>query len=291
MININELESRQLKYKIKSYIPHAVIIVSLSVIAFVSYAVLTSKSVANKKDELMHYTSNTHEMAIDTAKSMQTVEEKILSVERKTEIAKSNDFKMQNTAQEIQIQDKPINKITENEKNENEKMLLSPSLDFMKKINNNTLPYYENITEDENINISNSHKKAKEKAMEEKVELTEEPIVEESKKTSMNITRQNTHEDIKHVIARFKKNNNPALSLFVAKKYYEIGDYHKSYNYALITNEINNNIDASWIVFAKSLVKLNKKDMAIKTLKQYIEYSNSGQAKILLDEIMSGKFQ
>ena len=53
------------------------------------------------------------------------------------------------------------------------------------------------------------------------------------------INKQNTDDDIKHVIKRFKKNNNPALSLFIAKKYYDQGKYSKSYNYALITNGIN----------------------------------------------------
>ncbi|MGD9719509.1 MAG: hypothetical protein AB7U24_09720, partial [Sulfurimonadaceae bacterium] len=70
-----------------------------------------------------------------------------------------------------------------------------------------------------------------------------------------------------------------------------LGDYHKSYNYALITNELNNNIEASWIIFAKSLVKLNEKEMALKTLRQYIEHSGSNQAKLLLDEIRNGKFK
>jgi len=64
-----------------------------------------------------------------------------------------------------------------------------------------------------------------------------------------------------------------------------------SYNYSLITNELNNNIEASWIIFTKSLVKLNKKEMAVKTLQQYVEHSQSNQAKLLLDEITSGKFK
>jgi tetratricopeptide (TPR) repeat protein len=86
-------------------------------------------------------------------------------------------------------------------------------------------------------------------------------------------------------------NNNPALSLFVAKKYYELGDYAQAYNYALITNQINRDIEASWIIFTKSLVKLNKRDQAIQTLKDYIESSSSNTARILLEEIQSGKFK
>jgi len=105
------------------------------------------------------------------------------------------------------------------------------------------------------------------------------------------ITHQNTYNDIAEIIKRFKKNNNPALSLFVAKKYYELGNYRQAYNYALMTNEINKDIEISWIIFTKSLVKLGKKRDAIKTLKEYIQQSHSNSAQILLDEIQSGKFK
>ncbi|PHS57033.1 MAG: hypothetical protein COB17_07390 [Sulfurimonas sp.] len=110
------------------------------------------------------------------------------------------------------------------------------------------------------------------------------------KKNEIKIKRQNTNKDIEHVLKRFENNNNPALSLFVAKKYYELGFYDKSYNYALITNNINSEIDDSWIIFTKSLVKLNQKNKALKILKAYIKQSHSSEAKILLNDILSGKF-
>ena len=122
--------------------------------------------------------------------------------------------------------------------------------------------------------------------------ITQKPQTQLTHETnSITIKKQNTYEDIEYVIKRFKKNNNPALSLFVAKKYYELGEYKQAYNYALITNEINNNIEASWIIFSKSLVKLNQKAKAIQTLQQYINHSDSNQAKLLLKEILSGKFK
>ena len=163
----------------------------------------------------------------------------------------------------------------------------------MKKMQRSSLPYDEeetNIEEKANSNApvtSQVVEEVQELDIEENTQV--EIVEEESKKIS--IQRRDTSDDIRHIIKRFKKNNNPALSLFIAKKYYELGEYHKAYNYALITNEIDRDIDASWIVFAKSLVKLNQKEMAIKTLKQYIESTHSSSAKILLDEIVSGKFK
>ena len=104
----------------------------------------------------------------------------------------------------------------------------------------------------------------------------------------MLIRRENDMKDIQDVIKRFKKNKNPALSLFVAKRYYRIGSYQEAYNYALMTNELDSNIEDSWLIFAKSLYKLDQKEMAIKTLKTYYDDSGSVKAKITLDQMKKG---
>jgi len=177
-----------------------------------------------------------------------------------------------------------------------DKIIMSPSLDFMVNMRTNIPAKYEIVTPAKDIQnivieepIQENVLDLSEKAID--LESSQEDVSYESKKGSISINRQNTHDDIKYVIERFKKNNNPALSLFIAKKYYELGDYHKAYNYSLVTNEINHDIEASWLIFAKSLVKLNEKEMAIKTLTQYIDHSKSNRAQILLDEINAGKFK
>jgi len=116
-------------------------------------------------------------------------------------------------------------------------------------------------------------------------------IKTQNNKNILNIKRQNTKDDISIILKRFNNNKNPALSLFIAKRYYEIKDYKKSYKYAFITNELDNKIEDSWILFIKSMIKLDQKNKAIKTLKKYIQHTNSSTAKILLDEIYSGKIQ
>jgi len=49
MLNIINLEKRWLRYKIKSYIPHATIIVTLIIIGIFVSIILNSQTVANKK--------------------------------------------------------------------------------------------------------------------------------------------------------------------------------------------------------------------------------------------------
>jgi len=123
-----------------------------------------------------------------------------------------------------------------------------------------------------------------------KKEATVPTVQEATEPNQMLIQRDDDMKDIQDVISRFKKNKNPALSLFVAKRYYKIGNYQQAYNYALITNELDNNIEDSWLIFAKSLYKLDQKDMAIKTLKAYIQESGSVKAKITLDQMEKGTF-
>ncbi len=112
-----------------------------------------------------------------------------------------------------------------------------------------------------------------------------------AKKPVLTIQRESDMKDIQDVIARFKKNKNPALSLFVAKRYYAIGNYQKAYNYALITNELDSDIEDSWLIFAKSLYKLDQKEMAIKTLRTYQSESGSVKARITLEQMESGTFE
>lgn len=97
--------------------------------------------------------------------------------------------------------------------------------------------------------------------------------------------------DIESIERRFKETSNPSLGLFIARYYYDHGNYGNAYNYALKINSINNKLDESWIIFAKSLVKLGKTDQAKKTLQLYISESNSDAARSLLDSIEQGTFR
>ncbi len=266
MLNINELENRWRKYKIKSYLPYAIITVSVIVISIILFVFLSSNT--NQKTLVK----------IDIIK-----ESKNKSIE--TEVKKEIKLEPIRT-----IKKEEISKKEEKTIYSNNKTILSPSLNFMSKIRHDALSNYEN----NKLTKLNKEKKAQtrqKKVVKKKVVEVKPPQEYIEKTDTILIERQNTQEDIQHVIKRFKKNNNPALSLFIAKKYYELGEYSKSYNYALMTNQINDNIDASWIIFSKSLVKLNEKDEAIKILKKYIQHSHSSQAKILLDDIRSGKFR
>ncbi len=280
MLNVNELESKWLRYKIKSYIPHAIIAVSTIIIT------LSVVTIYNLKPTVKVDVHADKNLQISPTKTLPLVEQNTTIKEKSQQaIIEKNKNPLQNST--------PLAQSNEQKK---DKIIMSPSLDFMVNMRTNIPDKYEIVTPAKDIQnivieepIQENVLDLSEKAID--LESSQEDVSYESKKGSISINRQNTHDDIKYVIERFKKNNNPALSLFIAKKYYELGDYHKAYNYSLVTNEINHDIEASWLIFAKSLVKLNEKEMAIKTLTQYIDHSKSNRAQILLDEINAGKFK
>jgi len=264
MLNIHDLEKRWKIYKIKSFVPYIIIGMSLLIIIPITYFFYTNpnKNTPPKKQ------------IIEKKKVHVTIIPKKAKVEPAVILPQKKAVAVQTL---VQIQK------------------LQPSMNFMKNIQHETLQpqYIQQQTVKKQYIIKKRRKVVQQKLPKENLQdITTEIIpVKKEPKVSITIERKETQNDIFEIIKRFKKNNNPALSLFVAKKYYELGNYEQSYNYALITNQINSNIEASWLVFAKSLVKLHKKDKAIHTLQAYIKVSHSSNAKILLNEITSGKFK
>ena len=277
MLNTRDLEQRWLKYKIKFYIPHFIIFISIIVISVV---ILTFFNSDKKNINELYQKINKPLIETQTNKEVAIKTPKVALIKEAIEV-KSIDYKETPVATPKIQKKEPSN-------TEDNSLKLAPSLDFMKSMQHSTLPYYKEEPTIEYESVSVIVEETQD--LEPKVEIQEEAVAEEEIKR-ISIKRKDASSDIRDIIKRFKKNNNPALSLFVAKKYYELGEYHKAYNYALITNQIDRDIEASWIIFAKSLVKLNQKDMAIKTLNQYLKSSHSSSAKILLDEIISGKFK
>jgi predicted Zn-dependent protease len=271
MHNLRELESRWFRYKLKSYLPYTITIIFgliLVVTLVLIYISVKSSNVQETPQEKVYIQEKTQEDEVKIKESAQ----------------ESEPIK-QDKAKKVETQEVQSTRVKEVEPvKDNSKMILSPSFDFMKKLKTDSVTSY-NTQE----NINDIQDKTNDEVEVKNEELSTQ--TKEIQKPKINISMQETKNDINDVIKRFKKNNNPALSLFIAKKYYKVRNYQQAYNYALITNEINNDIEQSWIIFAKSLVKLNKKNKAIKTLTKYVKHSGSGNAKVLLDDIKAGKFK
>lgn len=115
--------------------------------------------------------------------------------------------------------------------------------------------------------------------------LPNKSITNEIKAPVPIVKRDETPLNINELQTRFQSNANPNLGVFIARYHYDHGNYPEAYNYALKTNAINNKMEESWLIFAKSLIKMGKMDQAKKTLQLYISQSNSENAKNLLDSL------
>jgi len=117
--------------------------------------------------------------------------------------------------------------------------------------------------------------------------------------TNNNITK--THKEKKELnkskLADNQKiltiNNLPSYDTCIklAKNFYKIGDYKNALKWAKSANIQNNTLAESWILTAKSLYKLHKKDEAIKILKIYYKYTKNKQILNLIDNIKNNNIR
>jgi len=262
MLNVHDLERRWLKYKIKRYLP----LFTFSIIGLVGIITFITT-----------YTSHTEQPSV-VEKNVVVAQATVKPEKNVTKVTTDTKIEVPQNTQKVQTQQENT-------------LVLKPSLQFMNNIEDGLNPYlednYEQTLEDDNPLNSNNDGQI-EATQDTQTQVVKEPV---KQKGSLIISTKKNETDLKDVIRRFKKNKNPALSLFIAKRYYELGKYQKSYNYALITNEINKDIDESWIIFSKSLVKLGQHELAMLTLKSYLKSNKSSQAEILLRKIESGSFR
>jgi hypothetical protein len=266
MHNVQELERKWIKYKIKSYSLY---------IALVVFLIISVPLTTFFFPTALHVSENN--ITTESTKSMVFAD-------------------LNNSKKVVEVNQTDTN-LT------NDKLVLQPSLGFMDNMGSSTNTYYDDQPTQVSVTKVQNVAQTQMKQIPEKKVIAEPamPIVKptnsvvqapkEVKNKKISIEVHNMDDDMQDVIQRFKKTNNPTLGVFLAKKYYEMKQYNLSYNYALQTNQLDSKVDMSWIIFTKSLVKLGQKEKAITTLKSYINNSHSKQAIALLDEIESGRFK
>ena len=105
------------------------------------------------------------------------------------------------------------------------------------------------------------------------------------KKINLHIVETTSVRAYKDVERRFYQTHDIADSLFLAKGYYSHRNYKKAEYWALQTNRINQNIEESWIIFAKSKWKQGQKNEAIRILESYLKRARSKAARNLLEKL------
>ena len=250
MLDITNLERRWFKYKLKRFLPYGLIVTTILVLVLSIPLMLSPTSVKPAVDSLP---KKSIEVAVPA--STHTVQEET-------------------------------------------GMILQPSMQFIQSINSAALPLTDTTVSVDPIapvkksvtpNTTKLPPIETSPLQAPTVKIPVAPAVKSpiplNKGKLTSIKRDDATFDIHEIEERFKNNSNPNLGLYIAHYHYDHGNYTEAYNYALKTNAINSTMDESWLIFAKSLVKLGKEDQAKKTLQLYISNSNSQSAKNYLETL------
>ena len=117
------------------------------------------------------------------------------------------------------------------------------------------------------------------------------PLVEkkvENKKPKFIIESDIVPNSVKYIKNRFYATNSTVYSVMLAKKYFDMKQYSKAMKWAFITNELDSTNEYSWILYAKSKAKLNRKDEAINILLSYLKDHDSLKVQSLLNQLKQG---
>jgi len=145
------------------------------------------------------------------------------------------------------------------------------------------------------LNIGDS-KKEQELIKKDKVEVVE-PINEipavvpkqeiKKKKTKISINMQEM-DTIAYLKDKYYSTSSIVFALMLAEEYYYDKKYKDALKWALTANDIDSQNTKSWYWFAKSKVKLNKREDAIRALRAYLSNNESKRLSTLLNKIELG---
>ena len=118
---------------------------------------------------------------------------------------------------------------------------------------------------------------------EEKIML--DPSEPPAKKTKINIEVSSAKDEQSALKEQFIRTNNPAFALDLARINFREQKYQEALKWSLAANEIDNNLEESWVIFAKSKYKLKQKDDALRALREYNKNANKSSIGELIRQI------
>ncbi|WP_169785189.1 CDC27 family protein [Campylobacter curvus] len=118
---------------------------------------------------------------------------------------------------------------------------------------------------------------------EEKIML--DPSEPPAKKAKINIEVSSAKDEQSALKEQFIRTNNPAFALDLARINFREQKYQEALKWSLAANEIDNNLEESWVIFAKSKYKLKQKDDALRALREYNKNANKSSIGELIRQI------
>ncbi len=119
----------------------------------------------------------------------------------------------------------------------------------------------------------------------------EEPSKQQEQKSSGLVTKSDKAFDPEVIERKFNDSRNVKYARFLANYYYDQKQYKKASRWAYTINQLDASLEEGWLLFAKSLYKLGRKQDAVTLLQKYLRHYNSKRAHLLLQKITSGALQ
>ena len=120
--------------------------------------------------------------------------------------------------------------------------------------------------------------------------LAKEEIEQKHHKAKIIISSKKI-DKLKYFKEQYSKSPKALYAILIAKEYYKNRLYNKSLKWAIIANSLDSSNEESWIIFAKSKVRLDQKNDAINALQAFLKVNSSRKIEILLSNIKNGVFK
>ena len=243
------------------------IIILLAVL--IVFSIEKAPSLANKSDKVLAKNATTVKMVEKNETNVSVLSE----LKQKSEVAKA---KFEEGKKQDELADKIAKKLEEvvkinetNDTSKNDQKKQRNSQGWLKL----NIPDEEPLTEQNGISVP----------QDEVIDLESKPA---RKRVNIQVTSASNEESV--LREQFLKTNNPTIALELARLNFRNNNFKEAIKWSLAANDIDNSLEESWIIFAKSKYKLKQSDDAVKALREYNKNLNKASINELINKIKSG---
>ena len=237
--------------------------------ALIVLSIEKTPSLASKSDKVLAKNATTVKMVEKNETNASVLSE----LKQKSEVAKA---KFEEGKKQDELADKIAKKLEEvvkinetNDTSKNDPKRQRSSQGWLKL----NIPDEEPLTEQNGISVP----------QDEVIDLESKPA---RKRVNIQVTSASNEESV--LREQFLKTNNPTIALELARLNFRNNNFKEAIKWSLAANDIDNSLEESWIIFAKSKYKLKQSDDAVKALREYNKNLNKASINELINKIKSG---
>ena len=237
--------------------------------ALIALSIEKTPSLASKSDKVLAKNAT----AVKMVEKNETNASILSELKQKSEVAK---VKFEEGKKQDELADKIAKKLEEvvkinetNDTSKNDPKRQRSSQGWLKL----NIPDEEPLTEQNGISVP----------QDEVIDLEAKPA---RKRVNIQVTSASNEESV--LREQFLKTNNPTIALELARLNFRNNNFKEAIKWSLAANDIDNSLEESWIIFAKSKYKLKQSDDAVKALREYNKNLNKASINELINKIKSG---